>query len=196
MKIRKNKLTVIMFVLAMTSTVCSYSQSDNILISGTTMTADERQQEIFQELKTCFEVEDVRVIQSKNFDVLMEWGRVEAETRKRRIVLHLNKETNVYIAVSQLNPHANKTKKKPKEERKSKERPEWSKTLNKVESCLANTNMLVIETKDINILQQWIKEDEEGRNVSTHFNAETGVYTAISTPKMDGNGKVLFRKID
>ena len=184
----------------MTSAVNAYSQFDNIMISGTTMTADERQQEIFQQVKTCFETENVRVIQSKNYDVIKEWWLSEAKNHQRMITLRLNKETGVYIAVSQPNKNSNQTKKERKqefkEERKSKEKPEWSKILEKAETCLAKENILVIETKDAEILQMWIKEDEEGRNISTNKNETTGVYTAISSPKTDGNGKVMFRKID
>jgi hypothetical protein len=178
MKTGENKLRVIFFVLAMTSAVCAYSQSDFMLVSGTTMTADERQLEIFQQTKTCMELEDVRVIQAKNFDVLMEWTKMEAEN-KRTVSLRLNKETGIYVAMSL-----------PKKKLKEKER---SMFFSRAQSCLASVNILVIETKDADILQQWLKEDEEGRNVATNFNAETGVYTAVSTPKTDGNGGVKIR---
>jgi len=117
------------------------------------------------------ELEDVRIILSKDYEVVIKaWTKAEVEN-KRTISLRLDKETGVYIAMS----HPNKCSKE---------------TLCKVQNCLAKENMLVIETKDVDILQQWLKEDEEGRNVATNFNAETGVYTAVSTPKTDGNGGV------
>jgi hypothetical protein len=80
-----------------------------------------------------------------------------------------------------------------KEAKKDIKDKEWSSAFDKAQSCLARVNMLGIETKDADILQQWLKEDEEGRNVATNFNAETGVYTAVSTPKTDGNGGVKIR---
>jgi len=193
MTVKRSKLTVIMFVFVMAGAMPAYSQSDFMLVSGTTMTADERQQEIFQEVKACMEMNDVRVIQSKKYDVVKLWGEKEVEN-ERIISLSFNKETGVYVAMSQPNTRSPRFKKEIKgefkKERKSKEQPEWSVIFDKAQNCLARENMLAIETKDVDILQMWIKEDEEGRNISINFNAETGIYTAVSTPKTDGNGGV------
>ena len=191
--VKKSKLTVMMFVLAATSTVCGYSQSDFMLISGKTMTADERQLEIFQEVKTCFEAKEVRVFQSKNDEVLWKWIEEEIERYNRHVTTHLNKETGVYVAMSLPKPNV----KNEKKAMKSKEFQRANTALfDKVQTCLARENVFVIETKNVEILQMWLKEVEEGRNISTNFNAETGVYTAVSSPKTDGNGKAIFRKID
>jgi len=200
MKTGENKLRVMFFVLAMTSAVCAYSQSDFMLVSGTTMTADERQLEIFQQTKTCMELEDVRVIQARNFEMVWAWTKEEAKNGKRTVTMRLNKETGIHTAMSLPNKHADKgsvskkeVRKIAKEELKEHKKEKSPTVFSRVQSCLARVNMLVIETKDADILQQWLKEDEEGRNVATNFNAETGVYTAVSTPKTDGNGGVKIR---
>jgi len=167
-----------------------------MLISGKTMTADERQQEIFQEIKTCFGTENVRVIQTKNYEVAKAWADKEVENERRYAIMQINKATGVYVAVSIQNKSMGKIKGK---QRKAafKERAETNSAIfEKVQTCLARENILAIETKDAEILQMWLKEDDEGRNVSTNFDATTGVYTAVSSPKTDGNGRVLFRKID
>ena len=196
MTIKKSKLTAIMFILAMTSAVCGYSQSDFMLISGKTMTADERQQEIFQEVKTCFETEDIRIVQTKKYEVALAWIDKEVEKERRYVINLPNKETGIYLAVSL--PKIKHSKESSKERKKTiiKEQEQAELAFSKVQNCLARENILVIETKDAEMLQMWIKEDEEGRNVSTNFNEATGVYTAVSSPKTDGNGKVMFRKID
>ena len=191
MMVEKNKLTVIMFVLAMTSTVCGYSQSDIMLISGKTMTADERQLEIFQEIKTCFEAEDVRVIKTKKYEVLQAWADKEWENERMYTLIRIGRDTNLFVGMST-----------PKEIKKAKGKQRKiafearAALFEKVQTCLARENILAIETKDAEILQMWIKEDDDGRNISTNFDATTGVHTAVSSPKTDGNGRVLFRKID
>jgi len=176
-----------MFVLAMTSAVCGYSQSDFMLISGKTMTADERQQEIFQEIKTCFGTENVRVILTKSSEVAWKWADKEREN-VGMYSLGRN-EAGVYVGMSSPLPIGKKKERKIAFEKHKA-------VFEKVLTCLARETILAIETKDAEILQMWIKEDEEGRNISTNFDAATGVYTAVSSPKTDGNGRVLFRKID
>ena len=188
--VKKNKLTVIMFVLAMASAVCGYSQSDFMLISGKTMTADERQLEIFQEIKTGFEAEDVRVIQTKNPEVAKAWTENEWKNERIYTMVRIDKETG-YVGMSSPLPIG---KKKKKERKMAFEKHKMA--FEKVQTCLARENIFAIETKDAEILQMWIKEDDDGRNISTNFDATTGIYTAVSSPKTDGNGRVLFRKID
>jgi len=202
MSVNRTSVTAIMFVLAMTSTFSAYSQSDFMLTSGATMTYDERQQEILQNAKTCAGVEDIRIIQSTNSDVVREWTRTEINTSERMIISRLNKETGLYVAASVPNTFAKFDSKKggKKEARQMAKSEEFqqgnSEILSKVQTCLATADIRVIETKNADALQLWIKAEDENRNISTYFNAETGVYTAVSSPKTSGEGKVMFRKID
>ena len=196
MTVNRNSVTAIMFVLAMTSTFGAYSQSDFMLTSGATMTYDERQREILQNAKTCAGVEDIRIIQATNFDVVMKWTFAETENTNRISTIRLNKETGVYVAMSSPKPKNAESKKQRKSKEFKAEMAENSAVFDKVQICLATADIRVIETKDAEIMQLWIKAEDENRNISTYFNAETGVYTAVSSPKTSGEGKVMFRKID
>jgi hypothetical protein len=199
MATKRNKLAVALFVLAMTSTVRVYSQSDYMLVSGTTMTYDERQLEIFQEVKTCIGTEDVRILQTKNEKIFDAWFETEVENY-RHVLLSFIKETDVYVSMSLPQDKAEENAKNLKKYRKSKEYKEAMNArfaiLEKAQTCLAAADIRVIETKDAEQLSAWIKAEDEDRNITNSFDAETGTFIAISSPKSDGGGKVNFKRID
>ena len=196
MTVKKNRFTAIMFVLAITSMLNAYSQNDFVFISGKTMTLDEKNQETVQNIKKCTGVEDIHVIQSKNFDVVMKWGTTEAEGGKRVTTMRLNKETGIYVAMSSPMNEAWNNKKSRKSKEFKEEDAENSAFFAKVQTCLAVEDIRIIETSDKEILEKWIQAEDESRYISTNFNAETGIFTATSTPKSDGNGRVMFKKLD
>ena len=196
MVVKKSKLTGLMLAFLMASGVCAYSQSDYMLVSGTTMTADERYQEMFKEVKTCFGAEDVHIIQTKNYELAKAWADKEIVNERRYAIMQPNKETGVYVAISLPNKSMGKMKGKQRKIALTERHETNSAVFEKVQTCVAAGTVYAIETKDADILEAWIKAEDESRYISTNFDAATGVYTAVSVPKTDGGGKVLFRKID
>jgi hypothetical protein len=182
----RNRLTAMMFVLAMTSMVCVYSQG-----SADTLEYSEEHQKILQEIKTCIGIEDIRIVQSKTSEVMIAWAMGEAKNEKRSTTSRLNKETGIYVSMSL--PSTMKytgSKKEDKKYRKSQEYKEEqaanSALFAKVQACLAAECIRIIETKDKEILKKWVEiELEEKGSFSVFFDKETGIGTGVSMPKTE-----------
>jgi uncharacterized protein (DUF2147 family) len=114
--------------------------------------------------------------------------------------MRLNEETGIYVAISLPKNKSRNAESKQSKKTIKKEMEvacsESSDVFEKAQRCLAVEDIRIIEAKDKEILEKWMKSEDDSRYVSINFNEETGVYTATSTPKTDGQGKVLFRKID
>ena len=196
MTVKNNRLAAITFVFALTSSIFVYSQNDFILTDGATMTFAEKQRESLQRAKECIGVENIHVLQTKNYDITKKWENSEISDGSRIFSALLNQETGIYTLISQPTPWLGVSKKE-KKTKEYKEKIEAKRAIfEKMLPCLSAANIYVIETKDAELLSTWIKAEDESRDITTHFDAETGIYTAISTPKTDGHGKVMFRKVD
>ena len=158
----KNKLTAMMFVLAMTSMFSAYSQE-----SVDTLRPENEDYQIIKRIKTCIGIEDIYIIQSKSFDVMMAWIKDEAENENRSVTIRLNKETGVYIATSL-----------------SKENKGHQAIFDKIENCLKGKDVCIIETKNVEIFDAWLKEERKDVTIiiSTYppKDTEIGVYSAVS----------------
>jgi prolyl oligopeptidase len=56
--------------------------------------------EIFQKVKKCLAEEDIRIIESKDYEVIKAWTKEETETEKRIVKISPKCENGIYIAVS------------------------------------------------------------------------------------------------
>ena len=197
MRIKKSKLKALILILVMISTVSAYSQTDIILTDGATMTFAEKQQESLQKIKTCSGMKDMRIITTKSFEIMQKWVNAESHDKKRSTTQSHDRTTmnqvrqkdGVFWAISL--PNSKESKKKTPEAQRTE-----ANMLKKIETCLASENIRAVETKDKTMLENWVNGEDEGREITTHFDTETGIYSAISTPKTSGHGKVMFRKID
>ena len=206
----KCKLTGLMLAFLMTSGLCVYANDGvtdtiksgkrkDVSVTDTLELKNElkkfscEQQEILDRLKACIGAEDVRIIQSKTFDILMEWGRKEAKDEGRQITMRLNKETGVYVAMSlpksekweRMDGKMKKPKRKEVKAIFKEEETANSELFRKVQNCLEAEGIRIIEAKDTEILISWIMEEtkKESRVVCASPNKETGYYTAVSMPK-------------
>jgi len=168
------KLTAIVFVLAMTSTVSAYAGG-----GSDTLACAEKQKAIFQKVKACIGMEDVRIFQSKNYNMIRKWVKAESRNKDRSVTQShdattKNQVTKIggdFLGISL-----------PKSKISSEAAAE---IFDKIENCLTTENVRIIETKDKNTLITWIKEEvkNENRHIACFPNKETGVNIAVSIPK-------------
>ncbi|MCL2131599.1 MAG: hypothetical protein FWH36_03970, partial [Lentimicrobiaceae bacterium] len=113
----------------------------------------------------------------------------QVEFEGKVITMRLNKETGVYIAVStqgkpSLFPETKKTKKR--EGLTEEDQCKFS-ILDKIEYCLASEGVRIIETTNVEALKAWIVAEMRDKNsISVNLDKETGMYTAVSKPKKEG----------
>jgi hypothetical protein len=134
----------------------------------------ERHREVVKKIKDCIGMDDYRVIQTKNFDIMWAWTKLEAKKHNRRIVSTRVVETNLYAAISLPNTM------KSKEFRKLE--PEIRAKL----ICFYHIkDVHIIETNDVDMLTKWTIEEtkKENRVVSASPNNGTDIYTATSISK-------------
>ena len=202
MNVKRSKLVVLMLAFLITSGMCTYANGGDtipqkILEKHQKMyqkaknymdSIFERHQEVFQKIKSCIGTEDIRIIQSKDFEIVQEWKGVEIDTEDRVVTMRFIKETGVYFAMSM--PKSTDDDKEIKKtgiekimtSEKFKEEQELRSALfAKIQSCLDTENVYIIETKNADVLGMWLKaEKDDGRYVSSSPDKETGIYTAIS----------------
>ena len=165
------KLTAIVFVLAMTSTVCAYAGG-----GSDTSACFAKHNEILKKVKTCIGIEDVRIIQTKSFNMMLKWAKAESRNNDRDVTQshdvttknQVTKIGGVFLGVSL-----------PKGKNSAFD------IFKKIENCLKTEDARIIETKDEKIIKAWMKEEmkkeiTEERPLTMELNRETGVFTATS----------------
>ena len=162
---------VVVLMLAMTNVV--YATQDKLQYQE----LSDKHRAILADLKKCTVFEDIRFIASKNAEIIYgNWTK--AEGKKRRVVSMLFcQETKINTAISI--PASGLTK----EERKALYAV-IDEEIVKVKDFIKKEDIRIIETEDYDICLAWVKEEvQDKRNVTTHFDKETGVYTSISESK-------------
>ena len=181
MVLNKSKLVGLLFAFLMVGGLYTYangikseyvSTPDTIALKN----LNEKQFEILKKIKECIGIEDIRIIQTKNYKIIGEWAKAEAHD-KRTVTTHLNKKTGVYTSMSM--PNGNKA---------------HQAIFHKVQNCLDAEDIRIIETKDNALLKSWTREELENKDriicvrpYCAYPDKETGIKTAISSPKAEGD---------
>jgi len=199
MLVSKSKLTGLVLVFLMTSGVYAYANNGK---GGTVSPPDslamkevsQKNLEIVKKVKECIGVEDIRILQTKKIEILQTWRHAEAKDENRVITMRLIKETGTYIAMSMPKTEkwgkmaeAKKPKRKEIKAVFKEEQPANSEIFKKIQICLEAEakDIRIIETKDANILEAWVKEESKDATIhaiTTNPN-NTGTWTGTSMPK-------------
>jgi hypothetical protein len=201
----KNRVTGMLFVLAMASMANASAQKSGIETTVQKNQSD-AQSKVLQKVKNCIGVEDLRVIQTQSFELMQAWAKLESRAKRRVTVSHgrttMNqvKETDgVFWAMSLPD---NKIDKKAPKNMQSKKYLDYVKMqialFERIESCGEAENFRMIESKDKGIVERWAAEEmkDDKRLISTHLDSKTGVYTATSLSKRSPVNRTVNSKMD
>ena len=187
MTVNKGKLTAIMFVLAMISTVSAYAGE-----GSDTLSFSDEHGKIMEKVKECIGLKDIRIVRTKDFEMMQKWVNAESRNKDRDVTQSHDSTTmgqvmkigGVFLGISLP---------KSKVPKKTEESAEYQKAqanmFHKIENCLAREakDIRIVETKDKKIIDEWFnaeeKEDNDNIDMYISITHSKNMITGVSSFK-------------